>query len=107
MSLSDLRRLPCPHCGSPSDLLLWLDHARGARPADHCVEVACPSCGSELELELRPGVAAIGGPGPGPRAGFHPDARVEQPGLESDLKPEGWIVRLLHRQWVFAPARAR
>jgi hypothetical protein len=101
VSLDELRSLPCGSCGGRSDLLVWLDHAVRAWPVEHCVAACCPRCGGDVHLQLACGRAALGELTPPPGRVFRPSVRVDQPGLESLLRPEGWIVRLLHRRWIF------
>jgi hypothetical protein len=94
--------LPCPACGGSSDLATLLDAATGAWPAERCVAVRCPRCEGELTLELASERVAIGSRGEAPRAPFRPEWRVDQPGLLVDSRPEGLLVRLQHRQWVWS-----
>lgn len=104
MSLEELRSLPCIACGGASDLLVWLDHVVRAWPFEHCVASRCPRCGGDVHLQLTAGRAALGELTSPPGRVFRPSVRVEQPGLESVVRPEGWVVRLLHRRWFFEPA---
>jgi hypothetical protein len=72
---------------------------------DQLIEVdapgRCPRCGGDVHLQLTAGRAALGELTPAPGRVFRPSVRVDQPGLESLLRPEGWVVRLLHRRWIF------
>jgi hypothetical protein len=100
MDLADLRRLACPHCGRPHDLLVLLDAARASHRNGPWASLACPSCSAPCALELTPESAAMGRVDATPRAAFLPTVRVRQPGLRVRSQPDALVVELLHRRFV-------
>jgi hypothetical protein len=101
VSLSDLRRLACPSCGRPHDLLVLLDRVRSALRSGPFASLGCPACGAEAQLELAPEQAAIGRVVVERGTRFEPHMRVRQPGLRVTGSPDGLMVELVHRRWVF------
>jgi hypothetical protein len=101
MDLAALRRLGCPSCGRPHDLLLLLDQARGALRSGPWLPLACPACGAEAVLELAGEQAAIGRLARERGTRFEPHQRVRQPGLRVHGAPDGLAVELLNRRWSF------
>ena len=104
MNLAELPALPCPRCGRGHDLLVWLDGAGEAAPAEHWVAATCASCGEGVHLELSDGTAAIGSLSPSTPRCFRPEVRVRQPELQVRSAPDGLSVVLEHRRWIL-PAR--
>jgi|GEM_PF-2360327 len=100
MDLGDLRRLGCPHCGRPHDLLVLLDAADAAHRRGPWASLRCPGCGARCALELGAEGAAIGCLEAAPRATFAPSMRVRQPGLRVRAQPDALVVELLHRRFV-------
>jgi hypothetical protein len=101
MTLADLRRLGCPGCGRPHDLFVLLDQVQAALRSGPWARLGCPSCGAPAELELAGEQVAIGRVVREPRARFEPHMRARQPGLRVVNTPDGVLVELLHRRWVF------
>jgi hypothetical protein len=104
MSLSELRRLACPTCQRPHDLLVLLDQVRGALRGGPWASLACPACGAPAHLELSGDCAAIGRVVRERGERFEPHMRVRQPGLRVRPTPDGLLVELEHRRWAFARA---
>jgi hypothetical protein len=102
MDLADLRRLGCPACGRPHDLLVLLDAAEGSHRAGPWAALRCPACGAPCALELAAEAAAIGRVEAAPRTRFAPAMRVRQPGLRVSARPDALVVELLHRRFVLA-----
>jgi predicted RNA-binding Zn-ribbon protein involved in translation (DUF1610 family) len=103
--VSDVKRLGCPHCGRPRDLFSILDHCDRSWQGRRWLDFRCPDCGEASWVELEGSRAAIGfvrQPG-APR--FEPHMRVDEPGLEARLAPDGMWVHLYHRRW-YLVARA-
>jgi len=105
MSFESLRRLSCPHCAAPSDLLVLFDRLGAAWRAGPWVEVTCPRCDRPAVLELEGEDVAIGFVRSTPRATFEPRERVRQPGLRLSPTPDGILLELLHRRWVVERTR--
>jgi hypothetical protein len=101
MSLADLRRLGCPSCGRPHDLPVLLDQVQSALRSGPWLPLGCPSCGAAAHLELVGEHAAIGRVRTDRASRFEPAMRVRQPGLRVRQMPDGILVELLHRRWVF------
>lgn len=101
MSLADLRRLGCPSCGRPHDLPVLLDEVQSALRSGPWVSLGCPSCGAPAHLELAGEHVAIGRVVSERGSRFEPTMRVRQPGLRVVPTPDGILVELLHRRWVF------
>ena len=106
MDLADLRRLGCPHCGRPHDLLVLLDAAEGSHRAGPWATLHCPACGAPCALELAGETAALGRVEAVPRALFAPAVRVRQPGLRVRSQPDALVVELLHRRFVLTRNKA-
>jgi hypothetical protein len=101
MDLSALRRLACPSCGRPHDLLLLLDQVHGALRSGPFALLTCPACGAAAVLELAGEQAAIGRLARERGTHFEPHQRVRQPGLRVRGAPDGLAVELLSRSWSF------
>ena len=100
MTLSDLRRLGCPACGRPHDLLVLFDRLVAAWSTERWARVRCPSCDECSELAFDGEEVAIGSVRGAPRDRFEPTMRVQQPGLRVTAAPDGMLIELLHRRWV-------
>jgi hypothetical protein len=105
MSFAALRRLACPGCARPHDLLVLLDRVREAARGGPWLSVGCPNCGVEAQLELAGEQVAIGRLVRERGERFAPHERIQQPGLRVRGHPDGIEVELLHRSWVFARRR--
>ena len=105
MSLAELRRLACPGCARPHDLLVLLDRVREAARGGPWVSLGCPSCGAEAQLELAGEQAAIGRLIRERGERFAPHERIRQPGLRVQGHPDHVEVTLLHRRLVLARRR--
>lgn len=105
MDLAGLRRLGCPACGRPHDLLVLLDAAEASHRAGPWAALRCPACGAACDLELAAGAAAIGRVEAAPRSLFSPSMRVRQPGLRVEARPDALVVELLHRRFVLMRRR--
>jgi hypothetical protein len=105
MDLSALKRLACPGCGRPHDLLVLLDRVRDIAPTGPWAALRCPGCGAPAHLELAGEHVAIGRLEEAHGARFVPTMRVVQPGLRTTGFPAGLQVELLHRKWVFERRR--
>lgn len=102
MSFDSLRRLACPGCQAPSDLLVLFDHLGDAWQGEAWIEVRCPACDRGAVLEIEGEDVAIGFVKEAPRALFEPVERVRQPGLRLSAAPDGIVLGLLHRRWIVA-----
>lgn len=105
MDLSTLRRLSCPSCGRPHDLLVLLDRVRDIAPTGPWAAFGCPACGAAAHLELSGEQVAIGRLVEDRGLRFEPHMRIHQPGLHVQGYPDGVRVRLLHRAWIFERRR--
>lgn len=105
MDFSALRRLACPACGRPHDLLVLLDAAREAARGGPWLALACPGCGAPAHLELSGEQVAIGRLRRERGERFEPHMRAQQPGLRVRGQPDSIEVQLLHRSWVFPRGR--
>jgi hypothetical protein len=100
VTLADLKRLGCPICGQPTDLLMLFDQLGDAWTTERWAQVTCPSCGNRSELAFEAEEVAIGFVCGDHRPHFEPTMRVHQPGLRVTAAPEGMLIELLHRRWV-------
>ncbi|MDH3687328.1 MAG: hypothetical protein OEP95_13940 [Myxococcales bacterium] len=98
--LDALRRLGCPTCGRPHDLLVLFDRLGDAWATERWARVTCPNCGNRCELAFDGDEVAIGHVGGDRRPSFQPSMRVRQPGLRVTAAPDGILIELLHRRWV-------
>jgi hypothetical protein len=105
MSFAALRRLACPSCGRPHDLLVLLDRAREAARGGPWLALECPGCGAQAHLELSGEQVAIGHLRSERGERFEPHMRARQPGLRVRGQPDHVEVQLLHRSWIFARRR--
>jgi hypothetical protein len=105
MDFASLRRLACPTCARPHDLLVLLDRAREASRGGPWLALDCPGCGAEAHLELAAEQVAIGRLLRERGERFAPHERARQPGLRVRGSPDGIEVRLLHRSWLFPRGR--
>lgn len=102
MNLGDLRRVACPHCGRPHDLLVLFDALGAGWPQGPWADVRCPSCDACAQLAFFGEEVAIGFVTCAPRPRFEPTERMHQPGLCVRPQVDGLVIELLHRQWVVA-----
>jgi hypothetical protein len=105
MSFAALRRLACPACERPHDLLVLLDRVREAERGGPWLTLGCPGCGAEAHLELAGEQVAIGRLRRERGERFEPHMRAQQPGLRVQGRPDCVEVQLLHRSWVFPRGR--
>ncbi len=101
MSLEQLKPLRCPRCGGPSDLPTWLDHARTKVLEHGTVPVDCPRCRTDLQLEVKPGHAAIGSLSETTPRMFRPETRIAQADLTTSGSPDALKVVWQRREWWF------
>ena len=100
MNLTDLKRLGCPSCSRPHDLLVLFDALGDAWATERWARVTCPGCGGRCEVSFEGDEVAIGFVRGERRARFEPSMRVRQPGLRVTAAPDGMLIELLHRRWV-------
>ena len=100
MNLTDLRRLGCPTCGRPHDLLVLFDHLGDAWATERWARVTCPGCDERCELAFDGTEVAIGFVRGALRPRFEPSMRIRQPGLRVTAAPDGMLIELLNRRWV-------
>jgi hypothetical protein len=106
MDLTDLRRLACPACGRPTDVLVLLDRLEESWRSESWADVSCPECGHRVQLSFEGEDVAIGFVSETPRAIFQPSDRTRQPGLRTSAAPDALVLELWHRRWVVARAKS-